>query len=116
VKNNPDKVTVAKAVTDNVIEYRRYTSALNDIRADKDASGKTINGSAKEKKIAYIDSLNIDYGAKLILFKSEYKSDDTYNYELLEYLNSRDDISWGETVSILTELGFTVRRDGTVEW
>ena len=116
VKNNPDKVTVAKAVTDNVIEYRRYTSALNDIRADKDASGKTINGSAKEKKIAYIDSLNIDYGAKLILFKSEYKSDDTYNYELLEYLNSRDDITWGETVSILTELGFTVRRDGTVEW
>jgi hypothetical protein len=116
VKNNPNKVVVAKAVTDNVIEYRRYASALNDIRADKDASGKTINGSAKEKKIAYIDSLNIDYGAKLILFKSEYKSDDTYNYELLEYLNSRDDLSWGETVTILTELGFTVRRDGTVEW
>jgi hypothetical protein len=116
VKNNPEKVTVAKAVTDNVIEYRRYASALDYIRADKDANGKTISGSAKEKKIAFIDNLDIDYGAKLILFRSEYKSDDSYNYELLDYLYNRSDISYGEKLSILNELGFTINRDGTVEW
>ena len=116
VKDYPDKVTVSKAVTDDVVEYRQYTKALDAIRADKDKNGKTISGSAKSKKIDYINSLNLDYGAKLILFKSEYNSDDSYNNDIIEYLNGRDDISYEETVTILKELGFTVLSDGTVRW
>lgn len=112
----PDKVVVASAVTDSVVEYRSYTSALNAIRADQDQYGNTINGSAKEKKIAYINSLNIDYGAKLILFKSEYEADDTYNQEIIDYLNGRDDISAEEMVTILKELGFVVDSEGNIYW
>ena len=112
----PEKVTVSKAVTDSVVEYRQYTTALDSIRADKDSSGKTISGSAKEKKIAYINSLNIDYGAKLILFKNEYNADDTYNYEIVSYLNGRQDISFSEMNTILRELGFNVTADGRITW
>ena len=113
--NYPDKVTVSKAVTNNVVEYREYTSALNDIRADKDANGKSISGSAKEKKAAYINGLDIDYGAKLILFKSEYNADDTYNYDIIDYLNGREDISYEEMVTILKELGFEVSGNN-ISW
>ena len=118
-KNNPEKVTVSKAITDNVIEYRRYTSELNDIRADKDADGDSITGSAKEKKIEYINNLNLEYGQKIILFRSYYdgKEDkETYNGDIVDYLNSRDDISYEEMVTILEELDMTVYPDGTVEW
>lgn len=116
-KNYPEKVTVSKAVTDNVIEYRGYTSDLDDIRADKDENGKSISGSAKEKKKAYIWGLDIDEGAKYILFKNEYKADDTYNYEIIDYLNSRDDISYDEMNTICEELGFKVNREtGYISW
>lgn len=115
-KNYPEKVTLSKAVTNNVVEYRSYTSALNEIRADKDSNGKSISGSAKAKKLDYINSLDLEYGAKLILFKSEYNADDTYNYEIIDYLNNRDDITWDEEVLILQQLGFNVTSDGTISW
>ena len=113
---NPEKYTVSKAVTGDLFEYKQYTSDLNDIRADKDSNGKTINGSAKTKKIEYINSLNIDYGAKLILFKDLYPSDDTYNEKILEYLNGRADLDYEDRATILKELGFTVLDNGTVRW
>ena len=113
---NPEKYLVSKAVSSDLVKYRKYASDLNDIRADKDASGKSISGSAKEKKINYLNSLDIDYGARMVLFKMEYPSDDTYNKELIEYLDSRADISYEDTVTILRELGFTVTDDGTVLW
>lgn len=112
---NPEKFTLSKAIVDDVVQYRKYASDLYDIRADKDSNGKTISGSAKEKKIAYINNLDLDYGQKIILFKSLYESDDTYNYEIVEYLNNRSDISYSDMVTILKELGFSV-SNGTVTW
>ena len=116
VNNYPDKVTVSKAVTGSVVEYRQYSKDLDAIRADKDSNGKSISGSAKAKKLDYINGLDIDYGAKMILFKNEYNADDTYNYEIIDYLNSRDDISFDEMNTILKELGFNVTADGTITW
>lgn len=113
---NPDGYTVSKAVLDDLPVYRRYVRAINGLKADKDASGKTISGSAKEKKINYINSLDLDYGAKLILFKNEYKADDTYNYEIVNYLNERDDITAAEMITILKELGFEVDAEGNISW
>ena len=113
---NPEQYTLSKAVAGDVVEYRKYASDLYDIKADKDEDGKSISGSRKEKVIDYINSLDIDYGAKLILFKNEYNSDNESNYEIIEYLNNREDISFEEEVTILRELGFTVTDDGTVYW
>lgn len=113
---NPEKYRLSQVITKDVVEYKRFTSAINNLESDKDANGKTISGSKKKKVERYINNLNIDYGQKLILFRSLYESDDTYNYEIVEYLNGRDDISRTEMESILESLGFVVHSDGRVTW
>jgi hypothetical protein len=113
---NPDKYLVSTAVTDDLFAYRGYTDALNDIKADKDAEGKSISGSRKDKVVDYINGLDLDYGAKIILLKSEYPSEDSYNYDIIDYLNEREDISGDDMVVMLTALGFKVSDDGTVTW
>ena len=112
---NPGKYAVSKAVG-GYKSYKGYSEALSNITSDKDKNGKTISGSRKEKVINYINGLDADYGEKIILYKSEYPSDDTYNYDIVEYLNSRDDLSYSQMETILKELGFTVLSDGTVKW
>ena len=114
--NNRDKYSLVKAVSGDVVKYREYVTSLNNIKADKDSNGKSISGSRKVKVAEYINSLDADYGAKLILFKYEYPSDDRYNYEIIDYLNNRQDISYQEMSTILTELGFTVDGQGNVRW
>lgn len=114
--NNPEKYSLAKAAAGDVVTYRSYTSALNELKADKDSNGKTISGSRKAKVAEYINGLSADYGEKIILFKSEYPSDDTYNYEIIDYLNNREDITYSEMETILKELGFTVDAAGNVRW
>ena len=113
---NPDKFTLSKAVASDVVTYRGYTKELNDLKADKDADGKSITGSRKEKVIDYVNNLDIDYGARIILFKSEYPADDTYNYDIIDYLNNRDDISYEQMKTILIELGFKVDSKGNITW
>lgn len=111
----PEKYAVARSVG-GFEKYKTYTSELYDISADKDENGKSIRGSRKEKVIDYINNLDADYGEKIILFKHEYNADDTYNYEIIEYLNGRNDISYEDMASILRELGFTVHDDGRITW
>ena len=113
---NPEKYCLSRAVAKEFSTYKTYVSDLNDLRADKDSNGKTISGSRKEKVINYINGLNADYGEKIILFKSEYPADDTYNYEIIDYLNNRQDISYAEMETILKELGFQVDSNGNVRW
>lgn len=110
----PENYAVAKAVG-GYDSYKAYSSELYDIKADKDEYGKSINGSRKEKVLDYINNLNADYETKIILWKSEYPSDDTYNVEIIEYLNNREDLTYEDRVSILTELGFKV-SNGEVYW
>ena len=112
---NPEKYTVAKAISDDFLTYYKYKGELYDIKADKDENGESIRGSAKDKKIDYINNLDLDYGQRIILFKSLYNADDTYNADIVDYLNGREDISYDEMVTILTELGFTV-KNGNVYW
>lgn len=112
---NPEKFLVSKVVAGDVVTYRSYTSGLSDIKADKDEDGKSVSGSRKEKVISYINSLPIDYGPAIILFKSEYPSDDTYNNDIVAYVESQD-LTFEEKTMILTELDFTVLPDGTVQW
>lgn len=118
-KNNPEKVTLSKAVTSNVIEYRRYASDLDDIRADKDSNGNSISGSAKRKKIEYINSLDLEYGQRIILYRSLFDSNEDknrYNADIIEYLDSREDISYEEMVTILESLDMKMHPDGRVTW
>ncbi len=96
-----------KAIGYEPSEYWEYKSRLDDIKA---------GDKTKEKKAEYIDSLNLEIGQKLVLFKFLYPKDDTYNVDIINYLNSRSDITFEEEVVILTELGFKVYEDGRVVW
>lgn len=113
--DNPGKYAVSKAVG-GFEAYKTYSGDLYDIKSDKDKNGDSISGSRKRKVLEYINQLDADYGEKIILYKSEYPGDDRYNAEIVDYLNSRDDISYDEMVTILTELGFRVLEDGTIRW
>ena len=113
--DHPENYAVAKAVG-GYEAYQGYSDELYDIKADKDENGKSISGSRKEKVLDYINNLDADYYTKIILWKSEYTSDDSYNYEIIEYLNGREDISFEEEVAILRKLGFTVTDNGDISW
>lgn len=110
--NNPEKYSFAKSVG-GYYAYKTYSDDLYGIKADKDENGKSINGSRKEKVLDYINNLDADYETKIILWKSEYPSDDTYNAEIIDYVNNREDLTYEERIAILTELGFRV-SDGYI--
>jgi len=115
----PEKYHVAKAVTDDLVAYRKYAKEISSIEGDKDGNGNTINGSAKRKKTDYINGLNLDYGQKIILYRSLFDSKEdknNYNLDIVNYLNDRSDISYEEMVSILESLDMVVLPDGTVQW
>ena len=112
---SPEKYAVAKTVG-GYDAYKDYTKQLYDIKADKDENGKSITGSRKEKVLDWINELDADYYTKIILWKREYTSDDSYNYEIINYLNGRSDISREEMEAILRELGFEVDKNGNISW
>lgn len=114
--NYPQYYTLSKAVSDDLLEYREYYRGMTSLKADKDANGKSISGSKKAKVIDYIDSLNIEYGAKLVLLKSQYESIDEYNEEIFEYIRDKNDLTFEEKLSILKTLGYGVSDDGTITW
>lgn len=119
----PERYAIAKAVGgyDSYLKYYGNNSfesngEMSGIKADKDENGKSINGSRKEKILDYLNELDADYGEKIILFKSQYPADDSYNYEIIDYLNGRDDISYDDMKKILVELGFEVDDEGYIRW
>ena len=115
---NPGKYTLSKAVSDEFLEYYSLRSTMNDFDA-KDANGNSVSGLKKERVIEYINGLNLDYGQKILLYRSMYDSKEdrnNYNADIVEYLNNREDISYMDMVVILKELGFTVHSDGRVTW
>lgn len=114
-RNNPENYAVSKAVG-GYDSYKQYASDLNDIQSDKDEYGKSIIGSRKKKVLDYINNLDADYGTKLILFKSEYTSHDDENERIVEYLNSKDELSSEEKRTILLKLGFKVDATGNISW
>lgn len=115
---HPGKYAISKAISDDFTVYYNHQKYLDELDA-KDENGETVSGLKKERVLDYINNLDIDYGAKIILYRSMYNSKSdraTYNMEIVDYLNSRDDISYDEMVAILKELDFNVEADGTVWW
>ena len=113
--DNPESYAVAKAVG-GYEAYRNYSGDLYDIKADKDKYGKSISGSRKKKVLEYINNLDADYYTRIILWKSEYPSDDSYNYEIIDYINGRDDLSFEERIAALRKIGFNVTDGGDISW
>lgn len=101
---NPGKYAVSQAVG-GFEDFKKYREDLNGLDKDETAD--------------YINDLDIDYGMKIILyvFKCSNKaSREAYGYDIVEYLNGRDDISVEQIRKILRELGFKVDWEGNVTW
>ena len=122
--DKPGKYAIAQAVG-GYDSYMEHYDVLENwqsdkyISADKDSQGNSISGSRKKKVQEYINSLDLDYGEKIILYRTVYESKAdkrAYNNDIIDYLNSRDDISYQEMESILLELGFNVDSKGNISW
>lgn len=101
---------------DDYNTYNTHRKALWNFKADKDKNGKSIRYSKQNKILDYLNESDLDYGERIILFRQQYPSNDKYNQDIVDYLNSRDDISYEEMESILKALDFKVYSDGTVTW
>ena len=112
---NPGKYAVSQAVGGFDV-FRNAGKAISEMTSDKNSAGKPISNSRKKKVVAYINDLDMDYGQKILLYRSEYTTDDRYNRDIVEYLNSRDDISAAEMRTILEALNFKVSEDGKISW
>lgn len=115
---NPERYALAQSVG-GYKAYKQYTSDLYKFEADKDENGDSIPYSKKNKIIEYINNLDLDYGERIILFRTMYDSKadkEAYNMDIVNYLNSRDDIDYYEMVTILKYLGFTVDSEGNIYW
>ena len=111
---NPDSISLAKTVG-GIVEYNRIAAGWKDLDA-KDEFGNSVSGLKKQRVYDYIYSLDIPEAEKHILFKSRYTSDDSHNYEIIDYLNSRADITYDEMIEILKKLKFEVDEEGNIYW
>lgn len=112
---NPGEYSISKTVG-GYSSYKKYREEISSFKADRDSNGKSISGTKKAKIVNYINSLNTSYGSKLILYKMQYPSDDTYNYEIVEYLNSQQYLSYNDIKEALEAMEFTVDSEGNVRW
>ena len=108
----PEQYTIATMIADDPQAYCKYISELDATLA----KGTYGNDLKVEKATEYINKLPLDYGQKIILFRIQFPKDTTYNSDIVDYLNERDDITYDEMAYILEELGFAVFDDGTVKW
>ncbi len=112
---NPARYQFARAVG-GYEAFTEYRSALSDIKSDYDEDGKVIPGSREEKVLDYLDSLDISQGEWALLYKFAYTGNDEYNLDVIDYLNSRRDISWSQEKAILELLKFKVDSSGNITW
>ena len=116
--NNPEKVTVSEVISNDFMTFYQYKTDISKFDA-KDANGETVSGLKKERVTNYINGLDLDYGQKLILFKSYYDSKadkEECVYGIVEYLNNRADVSYEEMKTILEEIGYKVDSQGNIYW
>ena len=93
----PERVTMAKAVAGDLKTYRSYEKEINSFEGE----------TKKEDVKNYIFSLNMDYGQQAILYRSKYGSKDDrneYDNDIINYLNSRNDLSDEEKQEIFNGL------------
>ena len=112
--NTPSNYSMSKAL-DGIENTYTYLDELNDIKGDKDKKGKTISGSRKTKVFNYINSLNLTPVQKAMLVRTQYSSYDSYNNEIVNYLNNQTSITLDEEYEILKKLGYKVKGD-RVSW
>jgi len=116
-----DEDYIYKALKSSNINMKEYLNyKMQDLSADRTddgtLNGKSISGSAKAKKVQYINSMNITYEQKLILMGSQYKLSTNEREKVARYINSLK-ITAKDKQQVYTKMkGFTVYKNGRVTW
>ena len=76
----------------NITEYLKYKVANSgeELKADKDSNGNSINGTSKEKKYNYVNNNISKYEDRLLLLGNEYKLTNYERQQLANYINTLD--------------------------
>ncbi len=103
-------------IVNSGISFNEYLNfASQEFVADKNSEGKSISGSRKNKIINYVNSLNLDIPQKAMLIRTEYKTFNDYNYDIVSYVDGLN-VDYSEKVKILESLNMKVSADGTINW
>ena len=107
-----------KASNMNINEYLKYKEQNfeSDKVDDGTLNGKTVNGSLKEKKVNYVNSMNITYEQKLLLLGSQYSMSKKERTMVANYINKLN-LSKQDKLNLYSKMkGFTVYKDGRVSF
>ncbi len=76
-----------KALNFNNDDYEMYSYKIGQLKADKDANGKSISGSKKKKVIEYVNSLPISDVQKAALLKKQNYKVSGYDQKIANEIN-----------------------------
>ena len=104
------------AVINSKIPFNEYLNfASQEFVADKYSNGATVKNSRRDKVVSYVNSLNLSIPQKAILIRTEYPSVDTWNYQILDYVNGLN-ILYEDKLSILDKIDMKISNNGYVTW
>jgi len=105
--NYPEKYKVISQIAPYE-KYKEYDDEIDKIK------NSTKNEYDKSAVIRYVSNLDLSLPQKAMLIKMNYKSFDTYNNDIINYIDQNvSDMT--DKVEILEKLGFKV-NNGTVRW
>lgn len=117
------KYPIVKTTNIDTTQYLQYKLADANGKFDSDkkddgtVTGKSVSGSAKQKRWQYIENMNITYTQKLILYGLECTPNDIQQKQIVNYVKSLPNKTNKEKLEILSQFkGFTIYKDGRVKY
>ena len=117
------KYPIVKTTNIDITQYLQYKLAESnkEFKADREddgtVTGKSVSGSAKQKRWQYIENMNITYTQKLILYGLECTPNDSQQRQIINYVKSLPNKTNKEKLEILSQFkGFTIYKDGRVKY
>lgn len=117
------KYSIVKTTNIDITQYLQYKLADangnfdSDKKDDGTVTGKSVSGSAKQKRWQYIENMNITYTQKLILYGLECTPNDSQQRQIINYVKSLPNKTNKEKLEILSQFkGFTIYKDGRVKY
>ena len=117
------KYPIVKTTNIDITQYLQYKLADANGKFDSDkkddgtVTGKSVSGSAKQKRWQYIENMNITYTQKLILYGLECTPNDIQQKQIVNYVKSLPNKTNKEKLEILSQFkGFTIYKDGRVKY
>lgn len=106
----PDKYNTIKQIA-SYDDYQKYKKDITNIR---EKYSKATTEQRKAQVISYVNGLNLTVPQKAMLIKSWYSSFNSYNNQIIEYVDSSD-LTRDEKMAVLKDLGFKI-KGGRIYW